>query len=96
MFIKEDTQTVWITTDGKKHTEMDQAIKRQRVLNLYDWADSVGMCRGGEWDQGMVIDAIINDMDKFKDILLLDNYFEEKWCAIVKVTTAISERHQNQ
>ena len=78
MFIREETKSAWITTDGEAHLSMDDAIAHQRRLNLRQWADKVHLCRGDEWSEDMVIDAIIEHMDDFPDILLLDKYFKSE------------------
>ena len=76
MLIKEEKETVYKTSDGERFLDMNCAIDHQIILNLNKWADDVGLCRGGEWDQRMVIDAILENLDKFEEILLLDKVME--------------------
>ena len=45
-----------------------EAYKHLVRLKLYDWANKVGLCRGGEWSQNMVIDTILEHSDEIKDI----------------------------
>ena len=50
----------------KTEKEADDHLLR---LNLFDWAERVGLCRGGEWSQDMVVNTILEHIDEIKRII---------------------------
>jgi len=62
------------TKDGKVFSRSDHAIHHEQRLKLSEWMDDAGICRGGEWDADMVMDAMLNDAGDLG--LILRSIFE--------------------
>lgn len=59
------------TTDGKFFGPdlVEDAKTHQTFLNLRAWAEEHGLCRGGEWDEDMVVNLILEHAEELFDIL---------------------------
>lgn len=60
--ITSKTTTVFVVGS----TTTDSLMKAEEIRgrkDLEEWADYIGLCRGGEWDRFMVIDAIVSDAE---------------------------------
>lgn len=63
------TQLCYVTDDGKSFVDKDMAEKHQLHLDLIEWANKVGLCRGGEWSADMVIHQILEDSNHLGKLL---------------------------
>jgi hypothetical protein len=49
------------TSDGQFFGNFAEAKDRQRRINLRNFLDHHGVCRGGEWDASMILDVLDNN-----------------------------------
>lgn len=65
----EEIKTTVYRVYGKDFTNKNEAQKHLASLELEEWADEIGLCRGGEWSQEMVLDSIKEYSILLEDIL---------------------------
>lgn len=53
------TQKVYETSDGKTFLEITDAREYERKLAITTILDRDGVCRGGSWDQEMILDWLL-------------------------------------
>lgn len=63
------------TLDGRVFSLKKDAEHHEASLELWEWADSVGLCSGGEWDRQMVVDSLLEHRHTLAKIL---NCFTEE------------------
>lgn len=49
--------------DGEEFKTYGEARKHFGKMLLGEWADKVGLGRGGMWDEEMILDAILDNAD---------------------------------
>jgi len=52
----------------KTFATKEEANEHLIRVKLIAWANKVGLCRGGEWSQLMIVDTILEHLDEIKDI----------------------------
>ena len=49
------------TTTGKTFDTYEEAFEDELTQKLIDWADSRGICSGGNWSTAMIVECIRED-----------------------------------
>ncbi len=57
------------TDDGELFESFRSAEQHQAELDLHAWANNQGICSGGPWSTTMVVDCLIEDAEKVRDLL---------------------------
>jgi hypothetical protein len=53
--------TKWEATDGSLWPSMDAALKQDAAVEVEAWIRKTGLCRGGDYNPEMILDAILED-----------------------------------
>jgi hypothetical protein len=58
------------TKDGAVFVDEQQAARRSVRIALEEWSDKVRLCKGGEWTEDMVLDALLEDASHVGALLM--------------------------
>ena len=60
---------VWRTSDGELFEDETLAGQHQAEIDLVNWAESQGICRGGSWSTDMVVSCLITNAETVRELL---------------------------
>lgn len=67
---------VFIAGDGKEFLDREIADAYEAKRAVLEVLEKHGVCRGGEWDQGMILDFMLENKDEI--LVALDPYYGEE------------------